>query len=221
MYKLFALAFLAVATAAPAGEATSYASFNDNQNHVQHIQSAPVQHYAAPAVAKVAVPVAAKVAPAYYSAPAAPSYHSAPVASSYYSAPAPVASYYSAPAPVASYYSAPAPAKIAVPVAKKIITVAKQVPQYYEKEEYGPAQYEFAYTIADPHTGDFHSQEEKREGDHVVGQYSLHEADGTVRIVKYSDEGHGFNAVVERQGHPTEAPVYKKVVVAAAPKYHY
>uniref|UniRef100_A0AAR5PK00 Cuticle protein n=1 Tax=Dendroctonus ponderosae TaxID=77166 RepID=A0AAR5PK00_DENPD len=211
MYKLFALAFLAVATAAPAGEATSYASFNDNQNHVQHIQSAPVQHYAAPAVAKVAVPVAAKVAPAYYSAPAAPSYHSAPVASSYYSAPA----------PVASYYSAPAPAKIAVPVAKKIITVAKQVPQYYEKEEYGPAQYEFAYTIADPHTGDFHSQEEKREGDHVVGQYSLHEADGTVRIVKYSDEGHGFNAVVERQGHPTEAPVYKKVVVAAAPKYHY
>ncbi|CAG9771840.1 unnamed protein product [Ceutorhynchus assimilis] len=89
----------------------------------------------------------------------------------------------------------------------------------HHEEQHGPAKYEFAYGIQDPHTGDFHSQQEHRDGDHVQGQYSLHEADGTVRIVKYSDDGHGFNAVVEKEGHPTEAPVYKKIV-AAAPEYH-
>jgi len=206
-------------------QATSFASFNDNHNSVHHIQSAPAPSYSkpvysVPAVAKVAVP-----APTYYSAPSASSYYNAPSASSYYSAPS-ASSYYSAPAP--KYYSAPVAkvAKIAVPVqvSKVAIPVAKYaaVPSYSApKEEYAPAKYEFAYLIKDDHTGDYHSQEEKRDGDHVVGQYSLHEADGTVRIVKYSDEGHGFNAVVERQGHPTEAPVaYKKVVAVAAP-HHY
>jgi len=176
---------------------------------VHHIQSAPAPSYSkpvysVPAVAKVAVP-----APSYYSAPSASSYYSAPSASSYYSSPAP------------QYYSAPV-AKVALPVAKIAVPVAKYaaVPSY-SKEEYAPAKYEFAYSIADSHTGDHHSQEEKRDGDHVVGQYSLHEADGTVRIVKYSDEGHGFNAVVERQGEPAPAPVaYKKVVAVAAPKYY-
>jgi len=86
------------------------------------------------------------------------------------------------------------------------------------EEESGPAQYEYKYVIQDPHTGDYHSQEEHRDGHNVVGQYSLHEADGTIRIVKYSDDGHGFNAVVERQGEPAPAPVaYKKLV--AVPQY--
>ncbi|XP_050302056.1 adult-specific cuticular protein ACP-20-like [Anthonomus grandis grandis] len=92
----------------------------------------------------------------------------------------------------------------------------------HHEEEYGPAKYEFVYVVEDPHTGDFHSQQEQRDGDHVQGQYSLHEADGTVRIVKYSDDGHGFNAVVEKQGHPSEASVtYKKTVVAPAPYNYY
>jgi len=194
--QIFVCALLAAANAAPAGEATSYTSFNQNHNAVQHIQSAaPVAHqysaptvYATPAIAKVAIP-------------AAPSYYHA-----------------SAPSPVVT--------KVAIPViSKQVIAapVAKLAPAYAHRyeEEYpaGPAKYEFAYSVADPHTGDYHSQEEKRDGDHVVGQYSLHEADGTVRIVRYSDEGHGFNAVVERQGHPTEAPVAYKKLVAVAPQY--
>lgn len=191
-WQIFVCALLAAANAAPAGEATSYTSFNQNHNAVQHIQSAaPIGHqysapsvYAAPAIAKVAIPAA----PSYYHAPA--------------------------PSPVVT--------KLALPVvSKQVVTkLAPAYPQHYEQEyPAGPAKYEFAYSIADPHTGDYHSQEEKRDGDHVVGQYSLHEADGTVRIVRYSDEGHGFNAVVERQGHPTEAPVAYKKLVAVAPQY--
>ncbi|XP_071455818.1 adult-specific cuticular protein ACP-20-like [Hetaerina americana] len=50
------------------------------------------------------------------------------------------------------------------------------------------------------------NQWETRDGDVVKGAYSLHEADGTVRVVEYTADKHnGFNAVVKRQGkavHP-------------------
>jgi hypothetical protein len=66
--------------------------------------------------------------------------------------------------------------------------------------------YNFAYGVKDPKTKDHHSQWEHRDGDVVKGEYSLDEADGTKRIVKYtSDKKSGFNAVVERIGlahHP-------------------
>ncbi|KAF7281333.1 hypothetical protein GWI33_004821 [Rhynchophorus ferrugineus] len=189
MYKFFVVAFLAVIGAAPADyQATSFVKFNDNHNAVSHAASAPAAPvYAAP-VAKVAVPAVPVVAK--YAVPAAP-----------------------------VYSVAPAVTKVAIPVVAKVAPVSyaatetkyASVPAYRE-ESYEPIPYEFNYGIQDPHTGDFHSQEEKSDGHHVVGQYSLHEADGTVRIVKYSDDGHGFNAVVERQGEPTPAPaVYKKV----------
>ncbi|KAF7281327.1 hypothetical protein GWI33_004816 [Rhynchophorus ferrugineus] len=137
-----------------------------------------------------------------FSSAAAPAVYSAPIAPV-------VAKYAVAPAPVyvhqAEQYSPVAPvAKVAVPVVSKYVAAA---PSYaHQEEEYGPAQYEFAYSVQDAHTGDYHSQEEKRDGHHVVGQYALHQPDGTLRIVKYFDEGHGFNAAVEIQGHPTEAP---------------
>ncbi|XP_076271426.1 cuticle protein 18.6-like [Rhynchophorus ferrugineus] len=197
MYKFFVVAFLAVVSAAPADyQATSFVKFNDNHNAVSHAASAPASPlYAAP-VAKVAVPDVPVVAK--YAVPAAP-----------------------------VYSVAPAVTKVALPVVAKVAPVAYAAPvaKYapapaYKEESYEPIPYEFNYGIQDPHTGDFHSQEEKSDGHHVVGQYSLHEADGTVRIVKYSDDGHGFNAVVERQGEPTPAPaVYKKVVAVAAPHY--
>lgn len=41
--------------------------------------------------------------------------------------------------------------------------------------------YSFNYGIKDPHTGDIKSQAEERDGDVVKGQYSLVEADGSVR----------------------------------------
>lgn len=155
-------------------QATSFVSFNNLHNSVNHIQSAPalanyhsspIPGYSAPSsAAKLAVPVISKLAQA------------------------------------PSYYSVAAP--------------NLPIKPYYEKEEnYEPAKYEFAYIIQDPHTGDYHSQEEKRDGDHVVGQYSLHEPDGSIRVVKYSDDGHGFNALVEKQGsseshRPSVVPQY-------------
>ncbi|KAJ8959515.1 hypothetical protein NQ314_006251 [Rhamnusium bicolor] len=61
--------------------------------------------------------------------------------------------------------------------------------------------YEFAYGVEDHRTGDIHSQRESRNGDSLNGEYSFHEADGTVRIVKYAvDKYSGFNTVVERFG---------------------
>ncbi|XP_076271424.1 uncharacterized protein LOC143203173 [Rhynchophorus ferrugineus] len=218
MYKVFVISTLLAVASAVEYQATSFAKFNDNHNAVSHAPSAPayaapVAKYAVPAApvysaVKVAVPTVAK-----YAVPAAPVYSAVKVA-------VPTVAKYAVPAaPV--YSAAPAVAKVALPVAPVAYAapVAKYAPApAYKEESYEPIPYEFNYGIQDPHTGDFHSQEEKSDGHHVVGQYSLHEADGTVRIVKYSDDGHGFNAVVERQGEPTPAPVvYKKFV--AAPHY--
>ncbi|XP_030749734.1 cuticle protein 21-like [Sitophilus oryzae] len=197
----FAVAtLLATVSAIPADyQATSYVTFNDNQNSISHSQSGASPVY--PALTKVTVPVVAKVA-----APAAPvvTKYSAPAAPVYLTAPA--------------YSVSPSVNKVALPV---VAPVAKYVaaPAYHE-EQYEVIPYKYAYAVQDAHTGDYHSQEEVSDGHHVSGQYSLHEADGTIRIVKYSDDGHGFNAVVEKQGEPTSTPaVYKKVVAVAAPHY--
>lgn len=73
-------------------------------------------------------------------------------------------------------------------------------PAYAEsnKEEFAHPRYEYGYSIEDYKSGDLHSQQEQRNGEHVSGQYSLREADGSIRVVKYFDEGHGFIAVVEK-----------------------
>ncbi|NP_001166693.1 cuticular protein RR-2 motif 64 precursor [Bombyx mori] len=56
----------------------------------------------------------------------------------------------------------------------------------------------FAYSVADPYTGDFKNQVESRLGDNVKGQYSLLESDGTRRTVDYAAGAEGFNAVVRK-----------------------
>lgn len=62
--------------------------------------------------------------------------------------------------------------------------------------------YKFEYGVKDPHTHDHHSQWEHREGDTVHGEYTLDEADGTKRVVRYTADGiNGFTAHVERIGH--------------------
>ena len=62
--------------------------------------------------------------------------------------------------------------------------------------------YKFEYGVNDPHTHDHKSQWEKRDGDKVVGEYTLDEADGTKRIVSYHADGKtGFHAEVKRVGH--------------------
>lgn len=50
--------------------------------------------------------------------------------------------------------------------------------------------YEFEYKVEDPHTGDNKYQHESRDGDKVEGVYSLHEADGSIRTVKYTADKH-------------------------------
>ncbi|XP_070505804.1 cuticle protein 19-like [Chironomus tepperi] len=67
---------------------------------------------------------------------------------------------------------------------------------------YAYPKYKFEYGVHDPHTHDHKSQWETRDGDVVKGEYTLDEADGTKRIVKYqADDKNGFNAKVERVGH--------------------
>nr|XP_023022768.1 adult-specific cuticular protein ACP-20-like [Leptinotarsa decemlineata] len=67
---------------------------------------------------------------------------------------------------------------------------------------HAPAHYEFKYGVEDAHTGDNKQQAEVRVGDTVKGEYSLAEADGTIRVVKYTADPHnGFNAQVSRIGH--------------------
>ncbi|KPJ10596.1 Cuticle protein 18.6, isoform B [Papilio machaon] len=74
------------------------------------------------------------------------------------------------------------------------------VPIQYEE----PApNYNFAYQVNDPHTGDYKRLHETRNGGIVQGQYSLLQPDGITRTVDYSaDDLNGFNAVVHNQGRP-------------------
>ena len=70
------------------------------------------------------------------------------------------------------------------------------------KDYYHHPSYKFEYGVHDPHTHDHKSQWEHRDGDVVKGEYTLDEADGTKRVVKYHADGKsGFHAHVERIGH--------------------
>nr|XP_018903252.1 PREDICTED: cuticle protein 7-like [Bemisia tabaci] len=115
-----------------------------------------------------------------------------------YSAPSYSAPSYSAPSYSAPSYSAP----------------SYSAPAYHAEPAYPDAHpaYKFAYHVNDPKTYDIKSQEETRDGHVVKGVYSLVEPDGSKRVVHYSDEGHGFNAVVTKEGGHA-APSY------SAPSY--
>ena len=71
--------------------------------------------------------------------------------------------------------------------------------------------YSFEYGVKDPHTGDHKSQWEKRDGDKVIGEYTLDEADGTKRVVSYTaDDKHGFQAVVKKIGQAHHPQTYQQ-----------
>lgn len=58
--------------------------------------------------------------------------------------------------------------------------------------------YVYSYGVEDPITGNKQDRQEKRDGDSVQGQYSVLQADGTMRIVRYTaDSKNGFQATVE------------------------
>ncbi|XP_062550687.1 larval cuticle protein A2B-like [Armigeres subalbatus] len=70
-----------------------------------------------------------------------------------------------------------------------------------ESSTHSYPEYEFAYGVWDPKTGDHKDQWEKRAGDRVRGVYMLVEADGTQRIVEYeADDKRGFRAKVTNVG---------------------
>ncbi|XP_049866203.1 cuticle protein-like [Pectinophora gossypiella] len=200
--KIVALcAFVAVSQAGLLPEPHySSAAAVSSQSIVRHDEGHATKLIAAAPVAKLAYQAAPV---AYHAAPAAVTYHAAPVAK--VAVAAPVA--YHAPAPVA-YHAAPAPVTYhaPAPVAYHAAPVAKVLAQ---PEEYSHPKYEYSYSVADGHTGDNKSQQESRDGDAVHGQYSLLEADGSVRTVQYSADDHnGFNAVVSHSApaHAHAAP---------------
>ncbi|KAI4464368.1 structural contituent of cuticle [Holotrichia oblita] len=85
----------------------------------------------------------------------------------------------------------------------------------HHEEDHEPKKYEFHYAVEDKHTGDIKSQKESGDGHVVKGEYSLKEADGTTRIVKYSaDKKNGFNAVVIKKGHAVHPEVVHKNIFA-------
>ncbi|XP_047526772.1 cuticle protein 19-like [Vanessa atalanta] len=195
--KVFALsAVLAVAAAGLLPEPHySSAGAVSSQSIVRHEQN----HAAAP-IAYHAAPVAYQASPVHYSSAAAVSsqsiqrhdQHNGGAQTIHYAA-APVA-HYSA-APVAHYAAAPVAHYATAPVAH-YATQAHKIVSAHE-EEYAHPKYDFSYSVADGHTGDNKSQHESRDGDAVHGEYSLLEADGSVRTVQYTADAHnGFNAVV-------------------------
>ncbi|XP_061377762.1 cuticle protein 8-like [Danaus plexippus] len=217
-------AVLAVATAGLIAEPHySSAAAVSSQSIVRHDQphavaAAPVAIHSAP-IAIHSAPVAYHAAPVHYSSAGAVSSQSiqrhdqhraaiavAPVV--HYSA-APVAHY--AAAPVAHYAAAPVAHYSATPVAHYSAPVAHAAYAAHEEIDSHP-QYDFSYSVHDGHTGDNKSQHESRDGDAVHGEYSLVEADGSVRTVQYSADDHsGFNAVVSHSApsaHAVPAPAH-------------
>ncbi|XP_064071252.1 cuticle protein 19-like [Vanessa tameamea] len=184
-------AVLAVASAGLLAEPHySSAAAVSSQSIVRHDQPHAVaaKIVAAAPVAYHAAPVAYQTSPVHYSSAAAVSSQSIQRHDQPHGAVAvaPVAHY--AAAPVAHYATAPVAHYAAAPVAHYAAA---------HEEEYAHPKYDFSYSVADGHTGDNKSQHESRDGDAVHGEYSLVEADGSVRTVQYTADAHnGFNAVV-------------------------
>ncbi|XP_058123298.1 uncharacterized protein LOC131265054 [Anopheles coustani] len=90
------------------------------------------------------------------------------------------------------------------------------------KEHYAHPKYKFEYGVKDPHTGDHKTQWEVRDGDVVKGQYTLHEADGTERVVDYKSDAHnGFEADVKKVGHAHHPQHYASHPAPAPAPAHY
>ncbi|ENN75703.1 larval cuticle protein A3A [Dendroctonus ponderosae] len=79
----------------------------------------------------------------------------------------------------------------------------------HKGEEHHVPGYHFEYGVHDPHSKDHKSQEEHRDHDDVKGSYTIHDPDGTKRIVEYnSGKKDGFQAVVKREGHAQHPAIY-------------
>lgn len=94
---------------------------------------------------------------------------------------------------------------VAPPIVKSASAVVATEPKALGKDVRYVAypKYSFNYGVIDGYTGDLKSAWEERDGDTVKGEYSVVEADGTIRTVSYTaDDRNGFNAVVTRSEPP-------------------
>ncbi|XP_012219285.2 cuticle protein 21-like isoform X1 [Linepithema humile] len=110
---------------------------------------------------------------------------------------------------------------IAPPIVKSASAVVATKPKLVEKDVQYMAypKYSFNYGVIDGYTGDSKSAWEERDGDTVKGEYSVVEADGTIRTVSYTADDHnGFNAVVTRSepSRNTKSAVEVKAFVPGA-----
>ncbi|TGZ56676.1 uncharacterized protein [Temnothorax longispinosus] len=110
---------------------------------------------------------------------------------------------------------------VAPPIVKSASAIVATEPKTLEKDARYMAypKYSFNYGVIDGYTGDSKSAWEERDGDTVKGEYSVVEADGTIRTVSYTaDDRNGFNAVVTRSEPPknTKSAVEVKTFVPVA-----
>lgn len=79
------------------------------------------------------------------------------------------------------------------------------------------SQYAFSYGVSDPFTGDSKQHQEIRDGHVVKGSYSVKDADGTTRVVEYSQGGPetGINAVVKKIGESSHPQEYKTATITS------
>ncbi|XP_077260019.1 uncharacterized protein LOC143896219 isoform X4 [Temnothorax americanus] len=110
---------------------------------------------------------------------------------------------------------------VAPPIVKSASAIVATEPKTLKKDARYVAypKYSFNYGVIDGYTGDSKSAWEERDGDTVKGEYSVVEADGTIRTVSYTaDDRNGFTAVVTRSEPPknTNAAVEVKTVVPVA-----
>ncbi|GBP55703.1 Cuticle protein 19 [Eumeta japonica] len=95
-----------------------------------------------------------------------------------------------------SYYFVPV--KHSAPVHHEPVKHQSSHKESHHEDYYAHPKYTFEYKVEDPHTGDNKYQHESRDGDVVKGVYSLHQPDGSIRIVEYNSDKHtGFNAYVK------------------------
>ncbi|XP_066586087.1 uncharacterized protein [Prorops nasuta] len=84
-----------------------------------------------------------------------------------------------------------------------VVTEPQETSETKSVELMAYPKYSFNYGVLDGYTGDSKSAWEERDGDSVKGEYSVVEADGTIRTVTYTaDDYNGFNAVVKRSELP-------------------
>lgn len=81
------------------------------------------------------------------------------------------------------------------------VDAAVEEAKTYHSAEKRDTSYTYEYGVQDHRTGDHKSAWEKHDGHNVVGGYTLHEADGSIRVVNYkADPIHGFQADVKHIG---------------------